>query len=91
MAFSISRAESDAAVSSALNFDVIKARASQKLGIPSEEVTDQKLGDLFGLTRETIGRLRLGKYKPALETVIEMGRVLELSLDQLINTEVGGR
>lgn len=83
--------ESDEAVSSALNFDVIKTKASQKLGIPVEQVTDEKLGELFDLSREHVGRLRNGKHKPALETVIEMARVLELSFDELINARAVNR
>jgi DNA-binding XRE family transcriptional regulator len=85
MAISETGAGSDESVSSALNFDMINARASKVLGLPVDEITNQKLGDLLGLSREHVGRLRNGKYKPALATVVEMARVLELSFDELIN------
>jgi transcriptional regulator with XRE-family HTH domain len=91
MAISSTGTRSDSDVASALNFDAIKARASQILGIPVEEITDQKLGELLGLTREHVGRLRNGKHKPLLETVSEMARVLDMSLDLLTDSPAVGQ
>lgn len=74
---------------SALNFDLIKARAAEKLHIDITEVTDQVLGDLIGITRDSIGRLRRGTYRPALETVVELARALDSTVDALLNTRAG--
>lgn len=82
--------ESDQNVaSSALNFDLIKARAAEKLQIDVTEVTDQVLGDLIGMTRDSIGRLRRGTYRPALETVVELARALGTTMDALLSTPTG--
>jgi hypothetical protein len=66
-----------------LNFDVIKERAGQMLGLAAEEVTDGALGALFGLDRGTIWRFRHGEINPRFETVSGMADVLGLAVDDI--------
>lgn len=77
--------------SSVLDFDVIDPLAAEKLGIPVGEVTDQVLGDLIGMTRESINRLRNGKSKPSIETAVSLADVLDTTIDALLRTRTGER
>jgi DNA-binding XRE family transcriptional regulator len=64
-----------------LDFDVIKERAGEILKI--DEITDEALGEMFGLSRETIWHYRHGKMKPRFETVSAMADKLGLSVDEI--------
>lgn len=75
------REDADISLPVRLNFEVIDARAADILGIPRDQITDRALGELFGKTRETVSRLRNGKYVPSLETAMDMAEVLELALE----------
>lgn len=76
---------------STLNFEVIKRRASEKLNKPLPDITDQVLGDLVGLTRDAIGRLRRGEFVAKLATAVLFADALELSLDEVVNSEAVGQ
>lgn len=65
-----------------LRFSVIDERAGEILGVSALSVTDQMLADLFGVDRGTIWRLRAGKYKPGLDTALNMAAVLGIPVEQ---------
>lgn len=71
------------ATSALLDFDLIKERAGELLGVTPEEVTDGALGSLFGLSRETIWHYRHGSMKPRFETVSDMADALGISVDDI--------
>lgn len=66
-----------------LDFDVIKRRAGELLGIAPEEVTDGALGELFGLHRVTIFNYRHGSMKPKFQVVSDMADMLGLPVDEI--------
>lgn len=66
-----------------LDFNVIKERAGEMLEIAADDVTDEALGEMFGLSRETIWHYRHGQMKPRFETVSAMADTLGLSIDDI--------
>lgn len=65
-----------------LNFDVIRQRAADKLGITPQEITDQVLADLFELdSRTTVWRFRTGRTKPGLDTALDMATKLGIPVE----------
>lgn len=65
-----------------LRFTVIRERAAEIIGIQPEQVTQQHLADLFGVNVSTISRLMNGRYKPGLDTALDMARVLGLAVEK---------
>lgn len=66
-----------------LDFDVIKERAGKMLKIAADDITDEALAEMFGLSRETIWHYRHGKMKPRFETVSAMADMLSLTVDDI--------
>lgn len=49
----------------------------------SDEMTQQQLADLVGVTRQTIMAIEKGKYSPSLEVAFKIARVFGKPLDQV--------
>ncbi len=47
------------------------------------DLTQAELAELVGVSRQTIGLIEVGKYKPSLELCVEICRKLEKTLDDL--------
>ena len=48
-----------------------------------DEMTQQQLADLVGVTRQTIVAIEKGKYSPSLELAFRIARVFKLSLEEV--------
>ena len=65
-----------------LRFSIIRGRAADILGIEPEDVTQQHLADLFNLDKSTVSRLIKGRYKPGLDTALDMASVLGIPVEE---------
>ena len=74
----------DVTPASTLRFDVIKARASQILKIPVEDVSDIVLGELFEVSRETVWRWGAGRFGRGRDRVIDMADRLGLTVEEIV-------
>ena len=54
-----------------------------KLARVENDLTQEHLADLVGVTRQTIGLIEAGKYNPSLKLCLAMSKVLDKGLDQL--------
>ena len=59
------------------------ARLNLKLARIEKSLTQQELGDLVNVTRQTIGLIEKGDYNPTLNLCIRIARALDKTLDQL--------
>lgn len=48
-----------------------------------KELTQEQLGELVGVRRETIMRLEAGKYNPSLKLAIDISRIVEVPIEKL--------
>lgn len=48
-----------------------------------KELTQEQLGEMVGVRRETIMRLESGKYNPSLKLAIDISRVVEVPIEKL--------
>ncbi len=48
-----------------------------------KELTQEQLGNLVGVRRETIMRLEAGKYNPSLKLAIDISRVVEVPIEDI--------
>lgn len=48
-----------------------------------KELTQEQLGELVGVRRETIMRLEAGRYNPSLKLAIHISRVVEVPIEKL--------
>ncbi len=48
-----------------------------------KELTQEQLGDLVGVRRETIMRLEAGKYNPSLKLAIDISRIVEAPIEDI--------
>jgi putative transcriptional regulator len=53
-----------------------------------EGMTQEKLGTLCGVTRQTIIALEAGKYSPSLELAFRIAHALERTLDEVFQWSV---
>jgi len=51
------------------------------------EMTQQQLGQLVGVTRQTVNAIELGKYSPSLEVAFRIARVFEQPLEEVFQYE----
>lgn len=51
------------------------------------EMTQQQLADLVGVTRQTIVAIEKGKYSPSLELAFRIARVFKLPLEDIFAYE----
>ena len=54
-----------------------------KLARVEQDLTQQGLAELAGVTRQTIGLIEAGKYNPTLKLCLLLARITEKSLDEL--------
>lgn len=48
-----------------------------------KELTQEQLGEMVGVRRETIIRLESGKYNPSLKLAIDISRIVEVPIEEL--------
>ncbi len=48
-----------------------------------KELTQEELGNLVGVRRETIMRLEAGKYNPSLKLAIDISRIVETPIEEI--------
>ena len=60
---------------------VIKNRI--KLARVEQDLTQQELADLVGVTRQTIGLIEAGKYNPTIKLCLLLAKVTGKNLDDL--------
>ncbi len=53
----------------------------------ANEMTQQELADLVGVTRQTILAIENGKYSPSLELAFAIARVFNKSLEEVFSFE----
>jgi len=51
------------------------------------EMTQQQLGQLVGVTRQTVNAIELGKYSPSLEVAFRIARVFDQPLEKVFRYE----
>lgn len=57
----------------------------------NEEMTQQQLAQLVGVTRQTINAIELGKYSPSLEVAFRVAAVFGVPLEQVFEYQGGKR
>lgn len=58
----------------------------RRLRFNQDEMTQQQLADLVGVTRQTIVALEKGNYSPSLELAFRIARVFNLPLEEVFFT-----
>lgn len=53
----------------------------------SNEMTQQQLADLVGVTRQTILAIENGKYSPSLELAFSIAKVFDKPLEEIFSFE----
>jgi putative transcriptional regulator len=74
-------------------FDMGKSRISnniRKLRFFHNEMTQQHLAELVGVTRQTIIAMEQGKYSPSLELAFRIARVFDAPLEEVFSFEAEG-
>jgi putative transcriptional regulator len=59
----------------------------RRLRFERGEMTQQELGELVGVTRQTINAIELGKYSPSLEVAFRIAAVFDLPIDDVFRFE----
>jgi putative transcriptional regulator len=59
----------------------------RRLRFEHGEMTQQELGDLIGVTRQTVNAIELGKYSPSLEVAFRIAAVLGVKIDEVFRYE----
>ena len=57
----------------------------RKLRFENNEMTQQQLADLAGVTRQTIVAVEKGKYSPSLELAFKIARVFNVPLETVFS------
>ncbi|MEM0999029.1 MAG: helix-turn-helix transcriptional regulator [Bacteroidota bacterium] len=55
----------------------------RKLRFFRDEMTQQELADLVGVTRQTVAAIEKSKYSPSLELAFRIAQVFELPLEEV--------
>lgn len=55
----------------------------RRLRFERNEMTQQALADLVGVTRQTVNAIELGKYSPSLEVAFRIAAALDVPLDRV--------
>jgi putative transcriptional regulator len=53
----------------------------RRLRFDNDEMTQQQLADLIGVTRQTVNAIEAGKYSPSLEVAFRIAAVFGVPLD----------
>ena len=48
-----------------------------------KELTQEQLGDIVGVRRETIMRLEAGRYNPSLKLAIDISRAVDIPIEEI--------
>lgn len=59
----------------------------RKFRFNNDEMTQQQLADLVGITRQTIVALEKGNYSPSLELAFRIARAFEVPLEEIFYYE----
>ena len=59
----------------------------RKLRFNSNEMTQQQLAEMTGVTRQTIVAIEKGKYSPSLELAFRIAKVFNTSLESVFSYE----
>ncbi|WP_276352050.1 helix-turn-helix transcriptional regulator [Cohnella caldifontis] len=59
----------------------------RNLRFNQNEMTQQQLADLVGVTRQTIVAIEKGKYSPSLELAFRIARVFRLQVEEVFTYE----
>lgn len=59
----------------------------RRLRFEHGEMTQQELGDLIGVTRQTVNAIELGKYSPSLEVAFRIAAVFGVTIDDIFKYE----
>jgi putative transcriptional regulator len=59
----------------------------RRLRFEHGEMTQQELGELVGVTRQTVNAIELGKYSPSLEVAFRIAAVFDLPIDDVFRFE----
>jgi putative transcriptional regulator len=59
----------------------------RRLRFEHGEMTQQELGELVGVTRQTVNAIELGKYSPSLEVAFRIAAVFDLPIDGVFRFE----
>ncbi len=57
----------------------------RKLRFEHDEMTQQKLAEQVGVTRQTIMSIEKGKYSPSLELAFRMAQVFNTTIDEVFS------
>ena len=60
----------------------------RKLRLDHHEMTQQRLADLVGVTRQTIIAIESGKYAPSLVLAFRIAKVFDLSIELVFQYRV---
>lgn len=55
----------------------------RKLRFENDEMTQQALADIIGVTRQTVFAIEKGKYSPSLEVAFRIAEVFSVTLDEV--------
>ncbi len=59
----------------------------RRLRFENGEMTQQKLADLAGVTRQTIIAVESGKYTPSLPLAFKLAEIFDLSIERIFQYE----
>lgn len=62
----------------------------RRLRFESDEMTQQELAELIGVTRQTVVAIEKGKYAPSLEVAFRIATLFELPLDEVFQYDPEG-
>lgn len=51
------------------------------------DMTQEELGELLNVSRQTIISIESGRYNPSLELVFKISRIFRLSIEEIFNFE----
>ena len=55
----------------------------RRLRFEHDEMTQQQLADLIGVTRQTVNAIELGKYSPSLEVAFRIAAAFEVGIEEV--------
>lgn len=60
----------------------------RRLRFENDEMTQQHLADLIGVTRQTVNAIELGKYSPSLDVAFRIASVFDVPLDAVFQFQL---
>lgn len=62
----------------------------RRLRFETDEMTQQELAELIGVTRQTVVAIEKGKYAPSLEVAFRIATLFELPVDEVFQYDPEG-